>query len=81
MGMSDALRRLDDRVLPQRKQAAAITYPRNTFLAGLFGVLLCLVVAIANGRWAAIGSAAGFFGVMTMGGLQWYRAARDAPRQ
>jgi hypothetical protein len=79
VGLGDALRRLDDRVLPAPKPVSVTTH-RNTFLVGLIGTLLVLVGLILSGRWTAVGAVGGFVGVMIGGGIRWYRAAQRTQR-
>ena len=73
MGIGDALRRLDDRVLGGPKQATAATH-RNIFFLGLVGTLAVLTVVISTGESTAFAAVGGFVAFMIGGGVRWMRA-------
>ncbi len=79
MGIGDALRRLDDRVLGGPKPATAETH-RNIFFVGLVGTLAVLTVVIATGEWIAFAAVGGFVAFMIGGGVRWFRTRERKQR-
>ena len=75
MGIGEALRRLDDRVLGAPKPATAAAH-RNIFFVGLVGTLAVLTVAISTGKSFAFAAVGGFVVFMIVGGVRWIRTRR-----
>jgi predicted histidine transporter YuiF (NhaC family) len=80
MGMGDALRSLDDRVLgvPKRTTAAA---HRSTFFVGLVGTLVVLVILSTTGRSTALAALGPFVVFMISGGVGWRRSRERQRKQ
>lgn len=72
MGIGNALRRLDDRVLGVPKQATAATH-RNIFFVGLVGTLAVLIVVISTGESTVFAAVGAFVAFTIGGGVRWKR--------
>lgn len=77
MGIGDALRRLDDRVLGAARPGTTATH-RNIFLIGLVGTLAVLIIVISTGESRAFAGVGGFVVFMIGGGVRWQRARQGA---
>ncbi len=75
MGIGEALRRLDDRVIGVPKPASAASY-RAIFFVGLVGTLAVLAVVIATGDGTAFAAIGVFVVFMIGGGVRWVRTTK-----
>jgi hypothetical protein len=79
MGLGEALRALDNRVLGKPKHltaAESAAMHRKTFLVGSAGTSVVLAAVALGGWWSAAGAVSGFAGMAVIGGARWYLAAR-----